>query len=254
MHTIERILYNDKRDNNMKIALVGYGKMGKTIEEIALSRGHEIVCKIDINQSGSFDSPEFASADVVIEFTVPQAAYANYMKCFEKGKAVVSGTTGWLDKLPEIEKMCEGGKQTFFYSSNFSLGVNIFFEINRKLAKIMNQFDNYDVNMVETHHIHKLDAPSGTAISLAEGILSNLDRKTEWNLAPQYKKESIQIAAIREGEVPGIHSIKYDSDVDFIEITHSAKSRRGFAFGVVLAAEYTNGKKGFLGMKDMLGF
>lgn len=238
----------------MKIALVGYGKMGKMIGEIAESRGHEIVCKIDISESGSFDSPEFQSADVVIEFTVPQAAYANYMKCFEKGKAVVSGTTGWTDRLPEIEKMCEGGKQTFFYASNFSLGVNIFFEINRKLAQIMNQFDNYDVNMVETHHIHKLDAPSGTAISLAQDIVNNLDRKSGWNLAPKYEKDSLQIAAIREGEVPGIHSIKYDSDVDFIEITHSAKSRRGFAFGVVLAAEFTYGKKGFLGMSDMLKF
>ena len=238
----------------MKIALVGYGKMGKMIEEIAVSRGHEIVCKIDINESGSFDSPEFESADVVIEFTVPSAAYANYMKCFEKGKAVVSGTTGWTAKLPEIEKMCEGGKQTFFYSSNFSLGVNIFFEINRRLAEIMNRFDNYDVNMVETHHIHKLDAPSGTAISLADDIVARLDRKTAWNLGPEYKKESVQIAAIREGEVPGIHSIKYVSDVDSIEITHNAKTRRGLAFGVVLAAEYTYGKKGFLGMSDMLKF
>lgn len=238
----------------MKIALVGYGKMGKMIEEIALSRGHEIVCKIDINESGSFDSKEFASADVVIEFTVPQAAFGNYMKCFERGKAVVSGTTGWLDKMPEIEKMCEGGKQTFFYASNFSLGVNIFFEINRQLAKIMNKFDNYDVNMTETHHIHKLDAPSGTAISLAEGIIDNIDRKNGWNLAPEYKKDSVQISAIRQREVPGIHTITYDSEVDFIEITHNARSRRGFAYGVVLAAEYTNGKKGLLGMKDMLGF
>ncbi|MCQ2227892.1 MAG: 4-hydroxy-tetrahydrodipicolinate reductase [Bacteroidales bacterium] len=238
----------------MKIALVGYGKMGKTIEEIALGRGHEIVEKIDINLPGSFDSEAFASADVVIEFTVPQVAYGNYIKCFERNKPVVSGTTGWLDKMPEIEKMCKDGKQTFFYSSNFSLGVNIFFEINRRLAAIMNKFDNYDVNMVETHHIHKLDAPSGTAISLAEGIIGNLDRKKEWNLAPEYKKDSLQIAAIRQGEVPGIHTITYDSDVDYIEITHSAKSRRGFAFGVVLAAEYTYGKKGLLGMKDMLGF
>lgn len=238
----------------MKIALIGYGKMGKTIEEIALSRGHEIVCKIDLNEQGTFDSPEFASADVVIEFTAPTAAYNNYLKCFEKNKPVVSGTTGWLSKLPEIQQMCADGKQTFFYSSNFSLGVNIFFEINRQLARIMNQFENYDVSMTETHHIHKLDAPSGTAISLAQGITDNLERKNSWTLAPEHRTDAVEITAIREGEVPGIHTIKYESDVDFIEITHSAKSRRGFAYGVVLAAEFTYGKKGFLGMKDMLGF
>jgi len=238
----------------MKIALIGYGKMGKAIEEIAISRGHEIVCRIDINEKGTFDSAEFDSADVVIEFTAPIAAYDNYIKCFEHNKPVVSGTTGWLDKMPQIKQMCADGKQTFFYSSNFSLGVNIFFEINRQLARIMNKFDNYDVSMTETHHIHKLDAPSGTAISLADGIIANLDRKKTWTLAPEHKDDSIEITAIREGEVPGIHTIKYDSDVDFIEITHNAKSRKGFAYGVVLAAEFTYGKKGFLEMKDMLGF
>ena len=238
----------------MKIALIGYGKMGKAIEAIAISRGHQIVEKIDIDLPGSFDSDAFKSADVVIEFTAPKAAYDNYIKCFDRGKAVVSGTTGWLDKLQDIKDRCANDNQTFFYASNFSLGVNIFFEINRQLAKLMNKFDNYEVSMTETHHIHKLDAPSGTAITLAEGVIDNLDRTTGWTLAPEKKQGAMQITAIREGEVPGIHSIKYDSDADFIEITHNAKSRKGFALGVVLAAEFTLGKKGFLGMKDMLGF
>lgn len=253
----------------MNIALIGYGKMGKTIEEIAVSRGHMITEKIDINLPGSFDSEGFKAADVVIEFTAPAAAYDNYMKCFERGKSVVSGTTGWLDKLPEIQEMCKGGEHTFFYSSNFSLGVNIFFELNRHLAKVMNKFDAYRPSMSETHHIHKLDAPSGTAITLAEGVVDNLDRIDGWMLDrtiytagekptvvanETIPADKLPITAIREGEVPGIHTIRYDSEADYIEIKHSANSRRGFALGVVLAAEYTNGKKGFFGMKDMLGF
>lgn len=238
----------------MKIALIGYGKMGKTIEEIALQRGHTIVCKIDINQNGSFDSPEFDSADVAIEFTTPAAAYDNYLKCFAHHKAVVSGTTGWLDKIDDIRQRCTDGGQTFLYASNFSLGVNIFFELNRKLAALMNPFPNYDVTLTETHHIHKLDAPSGTAITLAEGAIANLDRKQSWTLAPEQKPDALQITAIREGEVPGIHTIRYNSENDYIEITHSAYSRRGFAFGAVLAAEFAAQHKGFLSMKDMLGF
>lgn len=238
----------------MKIALIGYGKMGKTIEEIALQRGHTIVCKIDLNESGSFDSPEFDSADLAIEFTAPQAAYNNYLKCFEHNMPVVTGTTGWLDKLDDIKQRCADGKQTFLHSSNFSLGVNIFFEINRYLATIMNRFDHYNVSMEETHHIHKLDAPSGTAITLAEGIIDNLDRKNAWTLSPEQRPDAVEITAYREGEVPGIHSVKYDCDLDFIQLTHSAKSRRSFAFGVVLAAEYAYGKKGFLDLKDMFAF
>ncbi len=253
----------------MKIALIGYGKMGKIIEEIALSRGHEITEKIDINLPGSYDSKGFKAADVVIEFTAPSVAYDNYMKCFERHKAVVSGTTGWLDKLPKIKEMCADGKATFFYSSNFSLGVNIFFEINRQLARLMNKFDAYKPSMTETHHIHKLDAPSGTAISLAEDVVSNLDRVKGWKLErtifvagdkpdvvanASIAPDQMPIVALREGEVPGIHTVRYDSEADYIEIKHSANSRRGFALGVVLAAEFTNGKKGFFGMKDMLGF
>ncbi len=240
----------------MKIALIGYGKMGKTIEEIAISRNHEITEKIDtfIGLPGSFDSKGFAEADVVIEFTAPGAAYANYMECFKRNKKVVSGTTGWLDRMPEIEKMCQNDGKTFFYSSNFSLGVNIFFEVNRQLARLMNKFDAYSVSMTETHHIHKLDAPSGTAISIAQGIAENMDRINGWTLAPESAEGKVQITAYREGEVPGIHTVRYDSEADYIEIKHSANSRRGFALGVVLAAEYTNGHRGLLGMKDMLGF
>ncbi len=252
----------------MKIALIGYGKMGKTIEEIALQRGHQITEKIDINLPGSYDSEGFKQADVVIEFTMPKAAYDNYMKCFERGKAVVSGTTGWLDRLDEVKRLCEGGKHTFFYSSNFSLGVNIFFELNRQLAKLMNRFDAYAPALSETHHIHKLDAPSGTALTLVDGIVSNMDRINGWKLVETQHvddgkaneefgaaaKGELPVTAIRRGEVPGIHSIRYESEADYIEITHSANSRRGFALGVVLAAEFTNGKKGFYGMKDMLGF
>lgn len=238
----------------MKIALIGYGKMGHTIEQIALQRGHTIVCKIDLNEQGSFDSPEFDNADVAIEFTTPASAYDNYLKCFAHHKPVVSGTTGWTDRLDDIKKRCANDGQTFFYASNFSLGVNIFFELNRKLAQLMNPFPDYDVTLTETHHIHKLDAPSGTAISLAEGAIANLDRKQSWTLAPEQRPDALQITAIREGEVPGIHTVRYNSENDYIEITHSAYSRRGFAFGAVLAAEFTAQHKGFLGMKDMLGF
>ncbi len=209
----------------MKIALIGYGKMGKAIEKIALERGHQIVCKIDLTENGTFDSAEFASADVAIEFSTPQTAFDNYLKCFEHKKPVVSGTTGWLDKLPIIKDKCKNEGQTFFYASNFSLGVNLFFEVNRHLAQLMNKHPEYAVEVTETHHIHKLDAPSGTAITIANGIIDNLDRKNAWTLAPEEKPDAVKITALREGEVPGIHTIKYNSEDDFIEITHSAYSR-----------------------------
>ncbi|MBQ8055918.1 MAG: 4-hydroxy-tetrahydrodipicolinate reductase [Paludibacteraceae bacterium] len=238
----------------MNIALIGYGKMGKMIEEIAVSRGHKIVCKIDLFEKGSFDSLEFDSADVAIEFSVPNAAFDNYMKCFAHNKPVVAGTTGWLDKMGEIKKMCEGGKQTFFYASNYSLGVNVFFEVNRHLAKIMNQYDQYAPALAETHHIHKLDAPSGTAITLADDVVNNIDRVEGWTLVPELKPNYMPVSAIRRYEVPGIHTVRYDSEYDFIEITHSANTRRGFALGAVVAAEFAHDKKGFLGMQDMLKF
>lgn len=236
----------------MKIALIGYGKMGHEIEKIALQRGHEIVCTIDINEDDKFNSSEFKNADVAIEFTSPDSALQNYRRAFATNISVVSGTTGWLEHLSEIKQACENDGQTFFYASNFSLGVNIFFALNNYLAKIMNQFPDYDVRMEETHHIHKLDAPSGTAITLAEGILGNMDRKKSWSLNETHNKNELEIKAFREGEVPGIHTVVYESEADSIRITHDAKSRKGFALGAVLAAEFTKGKKGFLGMKDML--
>ena len=243
----------------MKIALVGYGKMGHIIEQIALQRGHTIVAAIDINNKEDFESEAFRSADVAIEFTTPATAFDNYMKCFAAGVPVVSGTTGWLERLGEIKRQCKEEGKTFFYASNFSIGVNIFFAVNKYLAKLMNSFPEYDVNMTEVHHIHKLDAPSGTGITLAEGVIGEIDRKKQWRLAKEGDQkfdpatpEDLVIHALREGEVPGIHEMRYESDVDIITIKHDAKSRAGFALGAVLAAEFTAGKKGFLGMNDLL--
>ncbi|GHT50788.1 4-hydroxy-tetrahydrodipicolinate reductase [Bacteroidia bacterium] len=228
----------------MKIALIGYGKMGREIEKIALQRGHEIVCIIDIDNQKDFDSTEFLfSAEVAIEFTRPETAFANYQKCFERNIPVVAGTTGWLEHLDEVKKECKKNNQTFFYASNYSIGVNIFFAVNKQLAKIMNQFPQYDVSMEEVHHIHKLDAPSGTAITLAEDVVKNIGRKS---------LENLPVRSIREGEVPGIHEVIYESEADSIRIKHDAKNRTGFALGAVLAAEFTKGKTGFLTMNDLL--
>jgi 4-hydroxy-tetrahydrodipicolinate reductase len=239
----------------MKIALIGYGKMGKEIEKIALKRGHEIVCKIDVDNQQDFESEAFRSADVAIEFTNPMVAYGNYLRAFKAGVKLVSGSTGWMaEHGDEIKKMCTEGGQTLFWSSNFSLGVTIFSAVNKYLAKIMNQFADYDVSMTETHHVHKLDAPSGTAITLAEGILSQMDRKDKWVKETADAANELPIHSIREGEVFGIHTIRYDSDVDSITITHDAKNRGGFALGAVLAAEYTANHSGFLGMADLFPF
>ena len=237
----------------MKIALIGYGKMGRMIEEIALSRGHEIVSIIDIDNQEEFESEAFASADVAIEFTTPWTAYDNYLKAWKAGVKVVSGSTGWMkDHEEEVRKACAEGK-TLFWASNFSVGVAIFSAVNTYLAKIMNQFDQYDVNMVETHHVHKLDAPSGTAITLAEQIVANLGRKERWGLH-ETKPGVLRIDDIRQKEVPGIHTITYDSPEDMITITHDAHGRRGFAMGAVLAAEYTAQHTGLLTMKDLFKF
>jgi len=239
----------------MKIALIGYGKMGKEIEKIALSRGHEIVSIIDVNNQNDFESETFRSADVAIEFTNPMVAYSNYLKTFKANVKLVSGSTGWMaEHGMEIKELCNKGGQTLFWSSNFSLGVAIFSAINRQLARIMNQFPAYDVTMSEIHHIHKLDAPSGTAITLAEEILDNLDRKDHWVKEEATTPDELVIHSIREGEVPGIHSIHYESEADSITITHDAKNRKGFALGAVLAAEYTAKNHGFLGMKDLFPF
>ena len=237
----------------MKIALIGYGKMGKMIEQIAISRGHEIVSIIDINNQQDFESAEFASADVAIEFTAPQAAYGNYLKAWDKGVKVVSGSTGWMKEHgDEVRKACNEGK-TLFWASNFSIGVAIFSAVNRYLAKIMNQFPQYDVELEETHHVHKLDHPSGTAISLADEIVSNIDRKETWKEETTDPK-FLRVDHIRRGEVPGIHTIRYDSDADMIMISHDAHSRKGFALGAVLAAEYTKDHQGLLTINDMFKF
>lgn len=238
----------------MKIALIGYGKMGRLIEQIAVSRGHEITCIIDINNTEDILSDKFREADVAIEFTSPASAYSNITKAFEAGVKVVSGTTGWLDQhKAEIEEKCSNGN-TLFWSSNFSIGVAVFNAVNKYLASIMNDLPQYDVDITETHHIHKLDAPSGTAITLAEGIISKLDRKTSWCKETARDKSQIAIHSVREGEVPGIHTINYESEADSITITHSAKNRTGFALGAVIAAEYTAQHSGLLGMNNLFNF
>lgn len=251
----------------MKIALIGYGKMGKMIEEIAISRGHEIVSIIDIDNTADFDSDAFRSAEVAIEFTSPTAAYGNYLKAFEQGVKVVSGSTGWMTEHKEdVERLCNEEGHTLFWASNFSLGVAIFSAVNKKLAEIMNRFPQYAVSMQETHHIHKLDAPSGTAITLAEQVVDGLDRKNGWQLGITYNAngtktgstecpdDKVRIDAVRRGEVPGIHTINYDSKEDLISITHSAHNRRGFALGAVLAAEFTADHEGLLSTDDLFDF
>lgn len=251
----------------MKIALIGYGKMGRMIEQIALSRGHEIVCIIDMDNRDDFDSEAFASADVAIEFTAPQAAYGNYLRAFEKGVKVVSGSTGWMKEHgDDVRRMCTEEGQTLFWASNFSVGMAVFSAVNRYLAKIMNGFPQYDVEMEEVHHVHKLDHPSGTAITLAEELTAGLGRKSGWTVGTVTNPDGtvdgtkdtpadmLRIDSIRRGEVPGIHSISYDSEADRITITHDAHSRKGFALGAVLAAEYTKDHRGLLTISDMFNF
>lgn len=226
--------------------------MGKEIEKIAIERGHSIVLTIDINNQQDFTTENLKKADVVIEFTTPATAYNNYITCFNAGVPVVSGSTGWTEKYDEIASLCKKTNNAFFYSSNYSLGVNIFFELNKKLAEIMNNFPQYDVCVEEVHHNQKLDAPSGTAITIAKDLLANIDRKKDWRLNEFKSTEELQVVSKRLGTVPGTHIVEYDSADDTLEIKHSAKSRRGLAFGAVLAAEFIIGKKGVFGMKDLL--
>ena len=237
----------------MKIALIGYGKMGKAIESIALSKGHEIVLKIDIQNSQDFTEAALQKADVAIEFTGPLSAYENIKKCIAWGVPVVSGSTGWLDKWNEVKDLCEVNNGTLIYSSNYSIGVNLFFELNKQLAQLMQPYNSYDVSMTEVHHTEKKDAPSGTAISLAEQILTNLGRKNKWVNAPSENSNELVIQSERIDPAPGTHMIKYSSEIDDIEIIHTAHTRIGFASGAVLAAEFAFEKKGIFTMKDVLG-
>ena len=237
----------------MKIALIGYGKMGKAIESIALSKGHEIVLKIDIQNNQDFTEAALQKADVAIEFTGPHSAFENVKKCIAWGVPVVSGSTGWLDQWAEIKDLCAEKNGTLIYSSNYSIGVNLFFELNKQLAQLMESYNSYDVSMTEVHHTEKKDAPSGTAISLAEQILTNLGRKNKWVNAASANSNELVIQSERIDPAPGTHIVKYSSEVDDIEIIHTAHTRIGFASGAVLAAEFAFEKKGIFTMKDVLG-
>ncbi len=237
----------------MKIALIGYGKMGKAIEEIAIKKGHEIVLKIDVNNLTDFTKEKLSNADVAIEFTSPHTAFENVKKCMDYSVPVICGSTGWLDKWNEIETFCIEKDGTFLYASNFSIGVNLFFELNTYLAKLMNTYANYNVTITEIHHTQKKDAPSGTAITLAEQILANNPSKEKWINQPTGNNNELEIISERIDPAPGTHTIKYSSIIDDIEITHTAHNRVGFASGAILAAEFVVGKKGIFNMKDALG-
>lgn len=237
----------------MNIALIGYGKMGKAIEEIATERGHNIVLRISTANRDEMTEENLAKADVAIEFTNPEAAKDNVIACLNAGTSVICGSTGWNEGLSYAKmKAIEKGK-AFLQASNFSIGVNIFFEINKALASLMNDQPSYDVEMEEIHHLQKKDSPSGTAITLAEQIIDNLQRKKHWSEKDKDNPEILHINALREEGVPGTHSIKYTSAIDDIEITHTAHNRKGFALGAVLAAEFVNGKQGIFEMRDVLG-
>ena len=230
----------------MKIALLGYGKMGKEIEKIALQRGHEIVIK----NSGK-EAYNIANADIAIDFSIPNSAYNNISNCINNNVPVISGTTGWLEKYNDVVDLCKQKKGAFIYASNFSLGVNVFFELNEQLAKMMNTLKQYDVSIEEIHHTKKLDAPSGTAITLADGIIKNTHKK-DWELNTSSLKENVAIKAIRTPDVPGTHTVTYQSEIDTIDIKHIAHSRQGFALGAVIAAEWLINKTGIYTMRDVL--
>lgn len=237
----------------MKIALIGYGKMGHAIEEIALEKGHEIVLRIDVENASEFTIENVQNADVAIEFTSPHSAKANIKKCFDAGVPVVCGSTGWLDKFDEVKQYCLDKNSAFVYASNFSIGVNLFFELNTFLAKLMSQHNEYDVMLEEIHHTQKKDSPSGTAITLAELVLQYITSKKVWVNHISDNTEELEIISERIDPAPGTHKVKYKSSIDDIEIIHTAHSRKGFAAGAVLAAEFIIGKKGIFSMKDVLG-
>jgi 4-hydroxy-tetrahydrodipicolinate reductase len=235
----------------MNIALLGYGKMGKEIEMIALQRGHSIVLKVDETNAATFTTSNLQKADVAIEFSTPTSVIQNIKKCFEANVPIVIGTTGWYDSYQEIAKECLQKNASLFHSTNYSLGVNLFFKLNSYLAELMNKYDSYNVGIQEIHHIHKLDKPSGTAISLANQILDKIERKQQWSIT-ENNSNTLYIEDKREGEVPGTHIIKYTSAIDDIEIMHKAHNRKGFAQGAVIAAEYIIGKKGIFTMNDLI--
>ena len=237
----------------MKIALIGYGKMGKTIEEIALAKGHEIVLKIDVNNAHEFTEAQLKKAEVAIEFTGPHSAFENVSKCIQWGIPVVSGSTGWLEKWDQISALCDQHQGCLVYSSNYSIGVNLFFELNKHLAALMEPYQDYDVSMTELHHTEKKDAPSGTAISLAEQILEKISRKNKWVNATSATPTDLVIHSERVDPAPGTHTVSYESSIDRIDIIHTAHTRKGFASGAVLAAEFANKKKGIFTMKQVLG-
>lgn len=237
----------------MNIALIGYGKMGKAIEEIALQRGHQIVLKIDIDNASELNGTNLAKADVAIEFTSPHSAFENVIKCLEAGIPVVCGSTGWLDKWNQVKELCEKKNGALVYASNYSVGVNIFFEVNKRLAELMAPHKEYEVEMEEIHHTQKKDSPSGTAVTLAEQILERISRKSEWVNENSNDPSKLEIISRRIDPAPGTHKVLYTSDIDDIEIIHTAHNRTGFATGAVLAAEFIPGKQGIFGMKEVLG-
>ncbi len=238
----------------LNIALIGYGKMGKAIEEIALQRGHTVVLKIDINTVDQFSKEKLQQCDVAIEFTSPHSAVENIITCLKAGIPVASGSTGWLNRWEEVKAACTEVNGAILYASNYSVGVNIFFEVNKQLAQLMNAHTDYEVSMTEIHHTEKKDAPSGTAITLAEQILENIGRKKQWVNNRSFLPEDLSIISERIDPAPGTHIVKYSSPIDDIEIAHTAHNRKGFATGAVLAAEFLQNKKGIFSMKDVLGF
>jgi len=236
----------------LNIALIGYGKMGKEIEKIALERGHFVSLKIDENNSSDLNSENLKNVDVCIEFTNPKSVIQNIKTCFKNNVPIVSGTTGWINELQNIIDLCKNTNKTFFYASNYSIGVNIFFEINKKLANLMNFQNEYEIEITEIHHTQKLDSPSGTAITIANQIIENIDRKSAWKESQKVDSNEIKTTALRQENVTGTHIINYISEIDEIEIKHVANNRKGFAIGAVLAAEFIAGKNGYFTMSDML--
>jgi 4-hydroxy-tetrahydrodipicolinate reductase len=245
-------LFNMQALRTLKIAIIGYGKMGREVEKVALERGHEVILILDNENDWMKKGHLLKKCDVAVEFTTPYTVIGNLKKCLEKGIPVVTGTTGWHDNLDEVRSLFQQKNGTLFTSSNFSVGVNIFFEINRRLAQLMNKYEMYDVALEEIHHTQKLDAPSGTAINLADDILARLDRKKSWGNQPEHDPEKLFIRSVREGNVPGIHNVTWESETDKIELRHEAKNRKGLAAGAIMAAEFISDKKGLYGMQDLL--